>query len=717
MYDILKQNFLRPGPEFSPLPFWFLNDEPDEKTLISQINEMHSKGIDGFIIHPRMGLPESIKYLSEEYFEYIEICVRHAAKLKMSVVLYDEAGYPSGSAHGLVAAANPCHAARALYRVKNDESGEFNNLPLYEEVVARIDGYTYILGFTNGTIRGIHEGEDDGQPNAPKASDLLNPNAVDSFISITYDGYYERLKKYFGKTIIGIFTDEPSLTGRNADMKDKIPWTYEFIYDFIDAGGNIEELPKLFVGHSPEYKNALRKRLAQSYYGRLSAWCKAHAVALMGHPDSSGETDFLQYFDIPGQDLVWRWVEPDNNLTSRHGVVGKCSADTARHTEKQRNSNEVLGVCGKSGNPWDLTASDMMWYFNHLFARGVNLIIPHAFYYSLRTPTQFNERPPDVGMNNIWWKYYGKFVNYIKRMCWLNTNSVNKPYAAVLCESDNMPYLSVKSLYENGIDFNYLNADIMAAADINDGRVCVNRYRYDIILIDESVSLSESAEEFIEIFESTGGKVCREGSGFLNFVSENADITERFYPTHNDLRIVRLRKCGINYILLVNEGDVIIKGKLQTELRGKFESFNAFTGKIEEIYTDESGMLDVKIMPRIAMIIAVDENAEPSGDFVSYEKLIGSHDISEPIKISKSDNRRYILRFDEIHDLCEIFINDKYAGEMLFIPWELDVTRFIEDGVNNIKYKLTESIANKYGKPVPSGAVGGVLDVYEYGKS
>ena len=54
-------------------------------------------------------------------------------------------------------------------------------------------GRKIVYGFTGGTIRGIHFGEDDGEAGAPKSADILNPDAVDEFIRLTHDRYYENL--------------------------------------------------------------------------------------------------------------------------------------------------------------------------------------------------------------------------------------------------------------------------------------------------------------------------------------------------------------------------------------------------------------------------------------------------------------------------------------------------------------------------------------------
>jgi hypothetical protein len=71
--DRLFEIFKNPPDEFSPYPFWFLNDTLDEHKLISQINDFYNKGIKGFVIHPRIGIPRETPYLSDNYMKYIKI--------------------------------------------------------------------------------------------------------------------------------------------------------------------------------------------------------------------------------------------------------------------------------------------------------------------------------------------------------------------------------------------------------------------------------------------------------------------------------------------------------------------------------------------------------------------------------------------------------------------------------------------------------------------
>ena len=448
--ETLIRELIAPPEEFTPIPFWFFDDEPDEKRIRQQLTDYVEKGVNGFVLHPRIGIPKHIAYLSDAFFKAVRFIVKTAAQLGMKVVLYDEGMYPSGSAHGLVVKANPDFASRGI--TLTDE-------PKGREILVRLaDGKCIVRGFTGGTIRGIHFGEDDGQANAPKSADILNPEAVRTFIRLTHDRYYQELNEYFGNTIIGFFTDEPCALGRNAGAFRE--WVSGMEREIEREGGRLADLEGLFTGQENAttriYHRLIKRHLRENFYAQLSDWCKAHQIALMGHPEVSDDVEEELYFQVPGQDLIMRRVSPETGgLLEFDSVQAKLCADIARHLGRRRNLNECFGVCNRKKIPWYFTGGDMKWYLDWMGVRGVNLFVPHAFYYSV-AGERSGERPPDVGPNNIWWPYYKKYSDYMKRLSWLMTDSVNDAKVAVLCDNNRVPYQEVARLYENQVSFNMI---------------------------------------------------------------------------------------------------------------------------------------------------------------------------------------------------------------------------------------------------------------------
>ena len=387
----LPENFINPPSEFSVMPFWFWNDTLKDDEIVRQIADFEAHGVYGFVIHPRIGLPENVKWLSTEMIHSMDVAIREASIRKMHVILYDEGMYPSGSSSGQVVARNPGYAARGLAKI-DLKPGEILNLTEGKNLITLInrpngESVAIVDQPSGGTIRGLHylgEGSVQLKEESPPAGDILNPDAVKCFIELVYDRYAKEFGRYFGTTITGIFTDEPSPLGRSS-ISGTVP-------------GNISLLPQIkqilgyditpFLAdlwyndnsdskrHRADYSYAVNICLADNYYKRLSNWCKDHGISLMGHPAGSMDIEDERYFQIPGQDLVWRYVEPGPKaLTGQNSTVAKCASSAMVHLGQRRNSNELYGAYGHS-----LSYDEMVWLADWCFVRGQNLLIPHFLF-------------------------------------------------------------------------------------------------------------------------------------------------------------------------------------------------------------------------------------------------------------------------------------------------------------------------------------------------
>src|SRR5699024_11573323 len=71
-----------------------------------------------------------------------------------------------------------------------------------------------------------------------------------------------------------------------------------------------------------KYHQTVNQKMGETYYSPLSKWCEKHGIALTGHPAKSGDIGLLEYFQIPGHDVVWRWVAS----VEVKGITGKLSS-------------------------------------------------------------------------------------------------------------------------------------------------------------------------------------------------------------------------------------------------------------------------------------------------------------------------------------------------------------------------------------------------------
>jgi hypothetical protein len=617
--SVLNQ-WQNPSREFSQAPFWFWNDELSEKEISRQLDDFCSHGVYGFVIHPRAGLPKSIGWMSDKMIFFMRYTIEEAAKKKMWVLLYDEGMYPSGSSSGQVVAVDRSFRPRGLFAIDLDEvkSGEEqfgftigNNDVILKEnqklvaiVKRKTNGHRIAVVdryITPGyaLIRGLHfldpnaerrEDKKEVSEEMPELADILNPDAVKCFIKLVYQRYYDEFGQHFGKTVKAIFTDEPSFFGKKpekgsiAGNKDVLNYVSKLMKKDIT-----ENLPSLWFDDEPEVQNfrsdyyrGLNTLLEQTYYKPISDWCTKHKIDLTGHPEKPDDIGHLRYFQIPGQDIVYRFIEPGkpSALEGQQSTQVKCTSSAMIHLKRRRNSNEYCGAFGHN-----FTFREMKWLANWLLIRGCNLLYPHAFYYSVRGP-RIDERPPDVGPNNIWWNEFKPFADFTSRLCWLNTDSKHVCDIAILGLSDYLPWKSAKVCFQNQIDFNYIEErHLHEDANIDSSGIHLAGMRYKALIIEDDLLKKE-----IPTLDIMSKRIIRWNSSqidgtqlLLNSIQKLVLSDVIIFPKNENIRIRHTIKNGYHFYMLFNEGETDTLITVQFSLMGKRLLLNSSSNAATEI--------------------------------------------------------------------------------------------------------------------------------------
>jgi len=118
---------------------------------------------------------------SEENWKTLAQAVKSCSQLGLRVWIYDEDGYPSGSAGGLVLKENPDYEALSL-TYDPARQKPFALRPAYEHTHAS-NNYGAARRYPN----------------------LIDDEADISFVEITHQAYRQRLSEYFGNTIEAFF--------------------------------------------------------------------------------------------------------------------------------------------------------------------------------------------------------------------------------------------------------------------------------------------------------------------------------------------------------------------------------------------------------------------------------------------------------------------------------------------------------------------------------
>jgi hypothetical protein len=795
----LFETFADPPREFGMIPFWFWNDDLHEDELISQLRAFHKAGFGGVLPHARVGLSRRVGYLTDEFFRLLRLVVEEAARLGMKVILYDEASYPSGSARGMVVAQNPAYASQIIRLWEKEIEGPFEGfcrpntgralldrhistvlgrivgdgaidpeslrlLTPHTHTVFKIDvpaGRWKVMsvwsGASGGTIRGAFADEEDGHATAPASGDILNPEAVACFIRLTHDRYYEELKDHFGTTIIAMFTDEPSTTGRGARRGPVAPYTSGFDEWLEQRWGEDPRswLPALWLDFGEgtqsfrqKYDKAIQARLHEVFYDAQRTWCEEHEIALTGHPHDSNDLTSLRQFHVPGQDMVWRYVEPGKPtaLQGKHSVAAKCATSGARLNNRQRVLTEVFGAYG-----WRLTLDEVKWLLDWHIVRGNNLINPHAAFYSIRDRRAW-ESEPDLTIHNVWWPYFDKMATYARRLCWLLSDGEQICDVAILGDGHNLPWRAAAQLYERQIDFLYLDDRAVAEASIDDGRLVVGAQSYRVVVIDALSELTHEARQRLDDFAAAGGKVIdfRDEMPLAVQIDQAVPRDIRLSPAHTNLRFIHYRKEGLDLYLLVNEGEETVTGDLELSISGKIEIWDALSGASRAArgrITDAGIVVGVELERRQSLVVAIDPSGhledaqgdaqsedepeettyavetawalcDPVGAAVNLEGLgdwsqregweLFSGTLSYRNRVSIPEADEVWLDLGRVGDIAEVLVDGSSVGVRMWPPYRLNLGS-VDAGDHTLEIRVTNSMANEYeGMQLPSGLMGPV---------
>ena len=220
------------------------------------VDDVYERGYGGIVTN----VGWDTNYLqNERAFATLTSGVKRAVDKGMHVWIYDEYGYPSGTAYGLTLKDNPeyealglvfsCEAVPAgatktidlLYGHKQivaayvyeGRSKETIDLSSAQNVSSYISSDKTSVSYTNRTAsdkvlvaymskrwyENTHSMEN--WYVQQRYINLLDAEPVQKFISITHAKYYEKLGQYFGNGIQAFFTDEPALQGNYFEISER----------------------------------------------------------------------------------------------------------------------------------------------------------------------------------------------------------------------------------------------------------------------------------------------------------------------------------------------------------------------------------------------------------------------------------------------------------------------------------------------------------------
>ena len=256
-------------------------------------------------------------------------------------------------------------------------------------------------------------------------SNLLHPEAMQVFIRMTHELYWEKLGSEFGKRIPGIFTDEPQVAngGQYLAWYDGIPGLYEKWHgrDFW------RDLPYMFF-EGPECRRVrllinrtIHRQFIEAYSKPVFEWCDKHGIEHTGHYNAEdsiagqilchcgGVMTHYRYQHSPGIDHLCRQI--DNML-----LTCKQASSAARQLGRPRVLTEIFGVTGHTN-----TFEDFKWLGDYDQVLGANFFATHLTWYSAKGRRK-RDYPPTWNYQQTYWRDLRPLTDYFARVSYALTS-------------------------------------------------------------------------------------------------------------------------------------------------------------------------------------------------------------------------------------------------------------------------------------------------------
>ncbi|MGE5570425.1 MAG: glycosyl hydrolase [Rhodospirillales bacterium] len=537
----LRKLFAAPPAEYSTLPFLVWNGEVTEDEIDKLLADYQAQGIRGFFIHPRPGM--ITPYLSDRWFELIRYTVDRAKKLGMRAWLYDENSYPSGFAGGHVPAQMPesynAGQGLILQKVSRIEDAKNHLLVLkrsgggFEDVTSRVaseagqtgDYYAFELASY----------EKSGWYGGFSYVDLLRPGVTEKFIEVTMPGYERALGAELGRTVPGIFTDEPNL---NPPRRGSIRWTPDLFEQFRKRWGYDLKLrlPSLFeeTGDWRKVRHDYYALLLELFIERWSKpwqhYADERGIFWTGHywehgwpspNDGPDNMAMYAYHNLPGIDMLFNQFRDGVNAQFGNVRAVKELAGVANQLGRRRRLSETYGGAG-----WELRFEDMKRLGDWEYVLGVNMMNQHLSFETLAGARKY-DYPQSFSYHEPWWPHYHVLAGYFARLSLalsageqVNRILVLEPTSSAWMYAGAKPnpgmmavgrtfQAFVTRLEELQTEFDLGCEHILKEhGSVNGARLVAGRRAYDLLVLPPGTENLESASvELIAAYLEAGGKV------------------------------------------------------------------------------------------------------------------------------------------------------------------------------------------------------------------
>ncbi|QNL50475.1 hypothetical protein H8S90_02320 [Olivibacter sp. SDN3] len=541
-FQYLLSHFKDPGKAYGSAPLWVWNADVNEGKIDSMLQEFKENAFGGVFVHPRPGLVTP--YLSDRWFELYRYTVQKGKELDLDVWIYDENSYPSGFAGGHVPQEMPSSYNQGqMLNLEKANSIPSNDTTLFVVLEKTGDGFSVVDPKASNYSEGdYYLFRKDYYQKSPwyggySYVDLMAKGVTEKFIEITMSGYEKTLGHEFGKTIPGIFTDEPNIEVQGAN---NIRWTPDLFAIFQQTWGYElqSNLPSLFeeVGDWKKVRHNYYQVLLQLFIDRWSKpwynYTNEKNLEWTGHywehgwpnPNHGGDNMAMYaWHQRPAIDMLFNQfdeISPNAQFGNIRAV--KELASVANQLGRKRTLSETYG-----GGGWELTFQDMKRLGDWQYVLGVNTLNQHLSYMTMVGARKY-DYPQSFSYHSPWWPYYKPLNEYFKRLSFvlslgkqINDVLVLEPTTSAWMYStyqDAMPRRQeigqafqsfVTQLEKAQVEYDLGSENIIKdQGDVKDAKFVVGERTYGKVIIPPGMeNLDGKTAELLASFVKNGGEL------------------------------------------------------------------------------------------------------------------------------------------------------------------------------------------------------------------
>jgi hypothetical protein len=574
-------------------------DEPEAQDAL--IRTLAGQGFGGVVCN--VSFAEYLR--SEPRWQSFVRAVTEARKAGMAMWLYDEKGYPSGSADGLTLKDRPEWEAQGLLVADAVTRGEAVDLAVppgklhlaaaYPMSDGRLiaeravtlkpeagrvrwqppGGTWHVMVITEDRIyEGTHAANSLGD-RLPYI-DLIAPQPTARFLEVTHDAYAKRLGTDLGKYFVSTFTDEPSLMSlflRRMPYR-VLPWSPVLAREFkARRRYDLEpRLADLVGGDSPvarktryDFWLTIGEMVSSSFFGQIQQWCRAHNVLSGGHLLMEENLalhvplygDFMacaRRLDAPSIDCLtsipsevpWHIARMIGSVADLEGRTVTMS-ETSDHVQNWREPGDT--------RPQRIVSeAEIRGTCNRLMLGGINTI---TSYYTFRDLSGEQLRRLNAYVGRCSTMLTGGHqvtdiaVVYPIESAWIRF----RPSRHMVTESPETGLVEQTfrgvsdALYGAGRDFTYVDSKAILASRVERGTLVHGKLRWRVVVLPHADTLPMAAWRKLKAFAAGGGVVIAVGALPANsereFPSVEAErIGSRLFGTGEGARVRRVGPAG-----------------------------------------------------------------------------------------------------------------------------------------------------------------------------